>query len=352
MNNPRETPVIPLVPRVPEIFSLPNELLVAIAAAGQENRLPLWLDRDGAFKSESTLSHVCRHLRAAIIGAPELWTLVEADLDLDGSVENFKLYLERSRASKIWVTVREFGLEPDILSEHIALLLPHTHRIWRLGIMSTVNSINAMLDPFRDVAAPCLEHLEIYRDELLPGPFPLEMFASGQPAHLSILKLDGFTPRFPIPKWATSITHLKLRRGQEVDGLDGKRLFVAMVQQCRSLVHLYLDTNVLHRPEVIGRISIPSLKSLHLLLWNHGSNHLLVRVFRVLDTPALTDITIDCAHGHDISELFNPMSLPDSSFPALKSLSFNSYGCGREGDPVAIHPPPPRLFPAVLSHPD
>ncbi|KAJ6613554.1 hypothetical protein B0H10DRAFT_214777 [Mycena sp. CBHHK59/15] len=93
------------------ILSLPDELLLLIAAIGLEDaRLPFgfnWLSP----RLEWTMSHVSRRFRNVITSAPTLWTQIEVDLPCPGSAEIFKTYLARSQACKIWVTLRDISQE-------------------------------------------------------------------------------------------------------------------------------------------------------------------------------------------------------------------------------------------------
>ncbi|KAJ6591094.1 hypothetical protein DFH09DRAFT_193222 [Mycena vulgaris] len=331
------------------ILSLPNELLVEIAAAGQENRV----DRDEKFRSEWVMSHVSRRFRDAIVGAPVLWTTVDVELGSDGAVEISKLYLERSRSCKIAATLRA---EPrgyfrppglgQIMVENLSHILPHTPRIRRLDIIAPYDS-TMMLESFRDVAAPSLEHLEITGNESL---FNLELFSSGPPLSLNFLKLAGFIPQFPVPPWTTSLSHLELRTGSIADS-DGNSFSMAIATQSPSLVRLYIDASDFGSPSNMRRVVIPSLKYLRILLHSdHGDTHL-AEIVSLFETPALTQLTVDGAHGDQLWVLFDSTTLPDLTFPALTSLSLvgNDCGCDLHFRAMAIPSPPLRLFPALSS---
>ncbi|KAJ6590988.1 hypothetical protein DFH09DRAFT_1306629 [Mycena vulgaris] len=291
---------IPEIPRraLPAILSLPNELLVAIATAGQEDPVAA-----ADCKLEWNMSHVSRRFRAAIVGASTLWTLVEARLIFRGSVEIFKLYLERSLALKIDADLYEcswVGVERHLIAERLSHIIPHAHRIRRLSIIATTKSMAAILATFRHVTVPALEDLEIILQDAWyeSAVFPVGMFSSGSPVALKFLKLVGFTPQFPVPQWTRSLTHLELK-GRSMDDAA------------------------------------------------HGSADF-------FDTPALTNLTICSAHGYQICALFNPQSITLSSFPALKSLSFvNTGGCAcekrRSVRSTPSPSPPLRLFPALTS---
>ncbi|KAJ7780254.1 hypothetical protein DFH07DRAFT_794365 [Mycena maculata] len=302
----------------PKIFSLPNELLVTIVAAGQEDRVR------GGFRPEWTLSHVSRRFRDTIIDASTLWTHVEAESKSEGSVEIFKLHLERSKLCRIWVTlVHDTSIEDCSIIDHVTHLVPHIHRIWRLQIKLGDMwkwARTDLLEPFRHVAAPCLEHLEI--DDC--GELPMDFFSCGAPK-LTVLKLAFCTPLLPVPQWTISLAHLEWCMCSES---GDNHLFAAMMAQCHSLVHLSLDL----RPGIeLGPMNIPSLK------------------FLVLSTtmqalPALRKY---------ISTLFNRTNLTLPSFPALTSLSFIIDGCHCEMSspfPCETIPSPPlQLFPALSS---
>ncbi|KAJ7481570.1 hypothetical protein FB451DRAFT_1394216 [Mycena latifolia] len=326
----------------PSIFSLPNELLVEIAAAGQERRV------HQRAKSEWTLSHVSRRFRDAILGAPVLWTFVETNVIHEGSVEIMKLYLERSRACTIRVNLWDHSwVEPwyNVIGEWPSHILPHTHRLSRLSITATDVSIASILAILQDVAVPVLQDLEIEVEDST-GNHPLDIFSSGPPQSLTLLKTVGFAPQFPLPQWMASITHLEI---SESDHLLENENLIDLASQCPVLIRLYIDTSSWSDRE--GKIVIPSLKSLHLSVADDADDLYLGRIIRLFDIPALTDLVIDYAHGDQLCALFDSNSLPSSSFPALTSLSFinRQCTCEEQWTPEPISSPPLRLFPALSS---
>ncbi|KAJ7818170.1 hypothetical protein B0H14DRAFT_3877158 [Mycena olivaceomarginata] len=219
------------------LYSLPNELLVAIASSGQEDRVvdlsnphSAWPTQPTVFCSEWTLSHLSHRFRDVIVGASELWKLTEANLATEGSVEIFKLYLERSRGCKISVTLREFP-ESNIIGSGLPMrtgqiIVAHLNRIWSLRILVRTRAAGAdMLGLFRDSAAPKLQHLEaIYDPDENRPDGAVGFFTSGAP-RLSLLKIEGFTLQ-PATPWTPSLTHLELRRVKVDDDT------LAAINQC------------------------------------------------------------------------------------------------------------------------
>ncbi|KAF8190409.1 hypothetical protein K438DRAFT_1763395 [Mycena galopus ATCC 62051] len=330
------------------IFYLSNELLEVIAAAGQCADF----DTECAdFHPEWTLSHTSSRLRQGVIGAPALWTHVEADLELDGSVQVAKLYLERSRGRKISVNLHyDQCLPPGTDAENAPIIarfrqiaLPQIHRVWRLSIVLHAEWADLLLPPLRNVAAPSLEHLElsnevgVYRGG--SGRY-VELFLPGAP-RLVFVKLVGFLPYPAVPPWMAYVKHLELGQADAY--------FVPMAKRWSSLVHLYLDMNEIREME--AQACMPSLKSLHITIQDGRGAGFLTSMVDLFDTPALTEFIIDNAHGAQISPLLAATSLPQgSSFPALASLTFiNCHGCKCEqyrqlSDTISAPPP---LFPAL-----
>ncbi|KAJ7481571.1 hypothetical protein FB451DRAFT_1236449 [Mycena latifolia] len=299
------------------------------------------------------MSHVCGRVREAVIGAPALWTLVEADFYFEGSVQIFKLYLERSRGCKIWAMCKfsSHRIDHHLIAERLGHILPHTHRISRLGIISRTDSLVPILAAFRDVSVPALQGLEIELGDIYNCP--LELFSSGPPPALTFLKMAGFTPQFPLPRWMASLTHLEFRRSDDVLDPDGRSAFVELITQCPALSHLYIDTSCCSRRDM-NRIPSPSLKSLHVVIEDFADTPALTGMVGLFDTPALTELTIAGAHGDQICHLFDETHLRHSSFPALTSLSFVNDGsckCEMDADlfPAPIPSQPLRLFPALSS---
>ncbi|KAF7367444.1 F-box domain-containing protein [Mycena sanguinolenta] len=300
------------------IFRLPNELLMGIAAAGQEERIAetfsprsRWQTPSATFKSEWTMSQLSRRFRAAIVGAPNLWTLAEAELEHQGSVEVLKLYLERSQACKVSITLRESqtsDLEYDHLLDRISLIAAHFNRIQVLRIALTEWK-QSLSTPFRKAAAPHLEHLEIINIYNEVGD-TVEMFSSGAPK-LKFLKVDHFRLDSFATPWTVSLTHLELLRYPvELPNLP------AIISQCPQLVHLHLDT---HFCSSSAQVRIPTLEFLHVMIPEEDADYL-VAVLNLFNTPALTELKIEGSHGDQIAVLFN--STLHTSFPALTSLFF------------------------------
>ncbi|KAJ7507194.1 hypothetical protein B0H11DRAFT_2271706 [Mycena galericulata] len=339
--------------RTPAIFTLPNELLEAIVAAGQGQYGDYLVAP--AIGPEWSLSRVSRRLRRVIISAPILWTRLVFDLDSEGSVEIIKLYLERSGTCTISVTLRAERLGVDVsdflFEERVGHLIPHVDRLRRLAIGPT-GSVPGMLAPFENVAAPCLEYLDIRADRLW-SEFQMNIFSLGAP-RLTVLKWKNCLLRFPVPQWTVSLTYLDLRTSADLK--DDNFLFL-MLAQCRCLAHLYLGMyEVLPMVSSTEQMHIPSLKSLYLNLCDDEVNT--YDPLRLFDTPGLTDLVLDGIHGDWVCALFDPASLPRASFPALTSLSFVNIRCrceDSEEDPTissnlrTISSPPLRLFPALTS---
>ncbi|KAJ7356756.1 hypothetical protein DFH08DRAFT_464462 [Mycena albidolilacea] len=332
------------------ILSIPNELLVAIAVAGQEDRVADLNSKtqSATFKSEWTLSHVSQRFRDITVGAPELWTTIETDVSgSEGSVKIRKLYLERSRARQISVALREpreyYILEEGLLDldERVGDIVSHVNRIRWLRIVLTAVGWEhpKMLAPFRDVAAPCLQHLEIVSTDYDAGTGAL--FLSGAPK-LRSLKIDGITLRLPVPVWTATLTHLDYSASDP----DIYNL-AAITAQCPFLTHLHL-----HVAYNANRFHIPTLSFLHISIGDEPADYL-SRVVDLFHSPALTELIVHGSHGDQIALLLSLKTLPHSSFPSLTSLTFLTGSCPCEaldGDPPSHSiSSPPGVFPA-LSH--
>ncbi|KAJ7806118.1 hypothetical protein B0H14DRAFT_3768744 [Mycena olivaceomarginata] len=314
------------------VLTLPNELLVAIAVAGQEDRVADLNSetQSTTFKSEWTLSHVSQRFRDIIVGAPELWTTIKADFGSEGSMEILKLYLERSRARQISMALREPResrlLEEGLLDERLGDIVPQVNRIRWLRIVLIDWEDPGILAPFRDVAAPCLQHLEIVCEyDVDVGA----LFLSGAP-RLSSLKIDGITFRLPVPVWTATLTHLDYSAVNP----DIHNLAVITVQ-CPLLAYLHL--RVTYVP--------PERKSEPMDYLSH--------VVDLFDSSALTELIVHGSHGDQIALLLSLKTLPHSSFPSLTSLTFFMGSCPCETSdndrPSHSISSPPDVFPA-LSH--
>ncbi|KAJ6588352.1 hypothetical protein B0H19DRAFT_1248025 [Mycena capillaripes] len=314
------------------ILSLPNELLVAIAAAGQEGRVAD-LVTSFDFRTEWTLSHLSRRFRNVIVSAPALWTFIEVNLCAEGSVEISKLYLERSQTCHISATLKYPDF--DLVAEGFLRILSHIDRVWRLNMQLRMEPGKLLDSLCRGLAAPNLQHLEITNDTARASMFSLEA------PKLTFVKIVGFNALL-VPAWTTSLTHLELWSVEEKDD----SFFVAIAEQCPSLVHLRIDMTESY-PR--SRFHIPSLKYLHISII--GDPDSLCDIAELLDTPLLVEFIINDAHGDWIFALFNSTSV-HSSFPALTSLCFiRSHACvfADEDGSFTIPFPPLDRFPALES---
>ncbi|KAJ7839542.1 hypothetical protein B0H14DRAFT_2587879 [Mycena olivaceomarginata] len=304
------------------ISSLPNELLVAIVAAGQDCGTDF---PPRAFKSEWILSQVSQRFRDVILGAPALWTLIQADLYDLRAVETLMLYLERSGAHKISITLRSLSRYSEgPLTECLTQILPHVERLWRLAITIGAAGVDA-LAPFRDVEAPHLQHLDLEVIADYPIDECIEIFSAGAP-RLSFLKMDGLM--LQMPPWMASLTHLE---ALEHWVSEYSNLLAAMTAQCPLLVHLHLD--ILWEFEEASRFHIPSLKFLQISVPDSEDEFFLEAIVDLFDTPALEEFIIYGTHGDQIFTLFNLTSLPHSITPS----------------PTQSLLPPLALFPALSS---
>ncbi|KAJ7614689.1 hypothetical protein DFH06DRAFT_1484220 [Mycena polygramma] len=347
------------------ISSLPNELIVAIVAEGQQDPFDAVSDnlQPMASKPEWTVSHLSRHFRDVVVGAPSLWTVVEASLDTDETLEILKLYLERSRACPISLALHvgfrkimgSNGIHRCVLgAKRLREIDPHFNRAGRLRIVlwSMIEQWNPLLlPPFRHITAPNLQHLEVIMKTDPHVQKRAEVFSSGPPTKLSSLKMSGWTLPLPVPQWTASLTHLELWSGDwQWRSAHHGALLAALTKQCPLLVHLHLAEDYVSSAT---RLHIPSLQSLHISVSDEPRESYLLDIVDLFDTPALTEFIIDGTHGDQVFVLFKETSVPHTSFPALTSFSLvnsRSCRCGPKlPSPNRISSPPLALFPALSS---
>ncbi|KAJ7164893.1 hypothetical protein C8R46DRAFT_300321 [Mycena filopes] len=323
------------------LLTLPNELLVAIAAAGwRPTEDPLQRRHKVSrrrYKCEWAMSQVSRRLRDVIIGAPTLWTLVELDLHHEDFMDIAQLYLTRSRAchlSVLFYETKDINSD-DLIAQRISALVPHLSRIKKLHL-SLYTDPEVTLSPLRHVPAPNLERLAITSSIANTSPF--EIFSPGLP-RLTFLSMKHVAPSLPLPPWTGALTRLEFHS-------DDMSLVATIIAQCPSLAHLSLGM-VYH---IIPRLHMPSLKFLCISILDYQDQDYLLTIFDLFDAPALTEFMINGTHADQILVLFNSTSLPQSFFPALTSLTFANSSdeeCSFIGE---VHPTPPsRLFPILSS---
>ncbi|KAJ7756931.1 hypothetical protein B0H16DRAFT_1824611 [Mycena metata] len=322
------------------ILGLPNELLLAIVAAGQE------IVDGQQLKPEWTCSQVCRRFRDVIVGAPGLWTLIDLDLHSDSLADIANVYFTRSQACLLSATLRESkDIQNDpLVAEQLSVIVPHIHRIRQLRLFLSANAQIA-LAPLRPINACNLERLEI-RNTVDLFDRTVELFSAGAQM-LRFIGMKGATPHFPVP-WAAALTHLELRKREKWTSSEGSSGGLTISTHCPSLAHLSLNMVDIS----MGQLHLPCLTVLHISLLNSVADQFhLLAIFDLLDAPALVEFRISGTHADQILVLFNSTGLPHSSFPALTSLTFVNVSCGCDeipDDALPITSAPP-LFPLLSS---
>ncbi|KAK7053987.1 hypothetical protein R3P38DRAFT_1474569 [Favolaschia claudopus] len=346
------------------IFTLPDELLIAIVATDQQGRgtcCPV------ARKSEWLLSHVCRRFRTVITGAPILWADVEVSLPSNSaegrqkSRQLLKLFLQRSYPVNVSVSLRLLSaVNAAVLRTHwLPEIVPQLDRLQSLSVVFSIKQDDLSFEfaSLRDAAAPNLVHLEIANiDGTLYGPWiqrrrsALEVFSGGAPK-LSSVRMCGFIPS-PTPPWKTSLTRLQIEMG-------GQRLlrvqeYMSILTQSSCLTHLLLDLSCIHSAPITPQIRIPLLEFLTLRIDEAQYESYLRDALDSFDCPLLTELVFVGSHGDQVFSLLKLPHLPRASFPTLQCLSFinkNINGCACQDDSplwTSTRFAEPPLFPTLV----
>ncbi|KAJ7628386.1 hypothetical protein FB45DRAFT_918156 [Roridomyces roridus] len=332
---------------IPPILRFPDELLVEIVASGRQTSVYI-------LSSEWVMSHVCRRFRYAVTAASTLWTQVTLDLCRDKSAELARLYLQRSAACRIEMNL--CAMDELQVPKGIHYLIPHISRIARLTIaFETHQAFYTIIEYFRDVALPSLEHLEITSNTEDDGTGldpPLD-FPPLQMPKITSLEMTRCIPSFPPPQWMVALTHLHLRDNACPTG-DQLDIFRFITRQHPSLLYLYLDLSKFGFGPGKG-ITSRSLTHLDLQFDEAFSDGLSYELAS-FDTPHLTHLGLHCTHGDQLASLFNSTRPTQSPFPAVTSLTFTNLGqlsCDCDNEELygyqRITTPPRRLFPVMSS---
>ncbi|KAK7062332.1 hypothetical protein R3P38DRAFT_2834739 [Favolaschia claudopus] len=345
------------------ILSLPNELLIAIAAAGQED---ISTHSSTAQKVEWTLSRLCRRLRNTVVGAPTLWTKIEVSCDRLKDLahsqrfsEILRLYLRRSVPLNVAVFLRERVGDSEPLTDWIIQVAAEINRVKWLSVVlaSAEDDFTQEFAPLRCLAAPNLLHLEIANISVeSTGRRPLELFSAGA-RKLSFARMYGCFPS-PIPPWVSTLTHLQIENGshQHFHSAADEMIYLSLIRtQPISLVYLHLDISMnFNTLPTDYQIHIPSLEFFAVYIDDTEGQEYLRDIMDFVDCPALTELVVIGSHGDQLLFVLNMSRFPRSSFPVLRSLSLiNLDGCSCEQDmphptrTLSSHSTP--LFPALSS---
>ncbi|KAK7053998.1 hypothetical protein R3P38DRAFT_2853779 [Favolaschia claudopus] len=336
------------------ILSLPNELLLAIAAAGQHTHS---LYTPTAQKSEWILSRLSHRFRNVITSAPTLWANIQASLDSletrQGLGEILRLYLRRSIPINVSVSLKVLIASDVLRTEWLPDIASAINRVERLYVVlsSEEDDLGDEFMPLRYLAAPNLRHLEIANVNVQSKyRCAVQLFSAGAPK-LSSVRMCGFFPA-PPPSWKSALTHLVIDNQGHIFDTDDE-VMLSILKPPISLVCLCLDLSALPSAH---QICIPSLKdlSLHLMAWQDVEYF--EEIIDLIECPALTTLTIVGSHGDQVYSL---LYKPRPSFPALNTVTFtnddhfNGCGYGCENDvPFSPTTRPlggPPSFPALSS---
>ncbi|KAJ7024342.1 hypothetical protein C8F04DRAFT_1131640 [Mycena alexandri] len=363
-------------PARPLIFCLPDDLLIEVAAALHHDQ-QLYPNPDRGLKAEWVLSRVSQRFQHVILHARELWTVIEVELQSNGSMNILQLYLERSGAYAIWLTVRDsLSLQSSSrLVQCLNYILPHLGRIWQLNFLARLTPISPhgsprlsrldvmyklafwdkLVSTLKDLAAPKLRRLSLELDDgSINGGFisDVELFTLGVPL-LTHLTISGFTPSIPHLDFLKNITHLEMWHCRVVVPVSFTKHLQDIVASCPALLSLAVDVRAYEISGVHAILSLPGLRALRLWCSTRTRSEYLPGLLATFDAPSLETLTIAHGHAMHVRALFGPWpgGTPRASFPVLSSLTFiglrHASGDIQGGGAESAMVPPLHLFPAM-----
>lgn len=286
------------------IARLPPELLLLIL---QLTLNPSEFHADRIFHM-ITYSHVCTSWRRLLIGAPDLWTLV--DLQYPRIAHEFCL---RSHPCPIRVCFVQTEANPGPEDTETALgwLYAHIPRIERLHLSASSSVIRCIMHLVQSASLP----LAILRDSLPSdagcGPTLSLCIRDQEVVQLSLggfREIDWTT----VPESLAGLTSLALTRLGTQAFISIPRL-LRLIAHCRQLKTLVLLAAVLPWPTGTPDLTVVQLPVLQYLEVAHSDPHAIMKLLEYLSFPNSTSITF---HAHGVKDL-----------SSLLPKSFGRNGC-------------------------
>lgn len=279
------------------IFALPNEVMVEIFSqlqGGWRNGLPALVQA----------THIMRKWRTLALSIPTLWSTIElrpADVTLRYNTDIVREYLARSGSTSLLDVFIFMGPGQD---PHPALnmLLPHIGRWQRLVIESADEpALHAFTKALRDLAAPCLEYLQIDLEiddeqdqDLWDGDN--RTLGRGVPL-LSYLGLRGVNMQCYLPP-LQGVKSLYMADCYSANLLSYAR-FREILLASTTLTHLELEGMINCSPDDdLTLIKMPSLVSLSVLPPDYVNPLEYMRnIFTAISAPALRTLCLRKVYG-------------------------------------------------------
>ena len=278
-----------------QIFALPNEVMVEIFSHlrdGWHNGLPNLVHA----------THVMRKWRTLALSIPTLWSTIElrpADIAISHT-DIVREYLKRSGTSllDVFVSIGP-GEDPHPV---LNILLPHIGRWKRLVVESEDEpALHAFIKALQDLAAPCLECLQIdleIDDEQNQDLWNEDnrTLSAGVPV-LAYLELRGVNMQRYLPplQGVKSLNMADCYSATLLTYAQFKEILLAST----SLTHLELEGMVNCSPEDdLSLIEMPSLVSLTVLPPDYVNPlEYMHNIFTAISAPALRTLCLRKVYG-------------------------------------------------------
>ncbi|KZP32580.1 hypothetical protein FIBSPDRAFT_479348 [Athelia psychrophila] len=300
---------------------IPDELLVMLFEADEDMHLSQGLEPHfGAL-----VSHVSHRWREIALATPTLWSRVRFVVGKRKSLEQFYLYLSRSKLAPvdIYIDLRQMRLRQDLL-QAIANHMGHCRRLCIENVER--ESLQRFLECTSHQPAPVLAFLKIgaflniESSNLAPYSFSGPLFASAAPRlrilHMNALELN--TIQIPYLFAFKAVTCLRLGN-MSITSSEAYSTFRYILGEIRSLSHLELRPVEFPIPlPPQPPLELPNLRFLHVDFLDCPQT--LNIVIQNIRASSLTSLSLDGRHGE--GEALDPdvMRLARSHFPFLRHL--------------------------------
>ena len=294
------------------ISKIPNEVLSIIFEATQY--LPPSSPGPERSSFEMILSHVTGCWRSVALNTPQLWTNIHITSQDSCQVQMADAYLSRSGALPLTIhlVIDNFDLEVASAYHNLIAHLPRWSRLW-LHCHWQVD-LDKFLAPIENSTAPCLKLIDIFLGSM-PNPDMIDrrIFSGGAP-FLTYVRLRNLALRSCLPP-LQSVTSLRLDEPNQALYTSPSQL-ASMLNELPALTHLVLSGHYGEDGAPLALIELPSLRSLHTLIFTDMFPTLL----NMISAPHMESLLLEEISAGHLDEFAN-LTFGSPKFPSLKSLT-------------------------------
>ncbi|KAF7979554.1 hypothetical protein HWV62_41822 [Athelia sp. TMB] len=273
-------------------------------------------------------SQVSSQWRSTAIATPILWRTIQLLVDRPDQFELATLYLARSKATPIDITVTQ---GPDDSQHAVAygkLLCDHIHHCRQLKFcISSLESAGIILGFLVMASAPLLQSFDAH---LPSGYQPADQILMGGTPMLAVMHLRASASFLPPLHTVTSLHIHNIRSDSRIELQHWRDLLSSLPH----LISLVINGNVVVFPVWTSgpSVTLPALRTLEITIvdMEESESGLLRCLYDTIDAPLLECLSLHNYIDRDLAFLEDSWHFGVTKFPALDTLILSGLDDGED----------------------